>query len=443
MNRTPGSAPTGVSEERVGTGEGMWIDAGARILAYVRANDDILSRDFVPLTPIFDEIRRDHASMSLDDVEHVVKVLAMPRHSRMRNPSNAAEMDHTREQTALLDRPIHERPNKARLTRTGRNAIKLGSTARSFLLTQFKANEISHALRLNLFDDALDALHTVMQRIAEVAEDLRHARERPGRSELVQMFSEQSQDYNAALRDTRIAIEDALALLNSREVMDAMDAYAETGGGPAGDQFARLLNTTLNRLELLGRTYSDFLQSVAMAADRPIGVKDMTALAAFLAFNPPTQGMMDASHELIGPLSVAWPHASISDFEGCLPSASESQADTAQPLDRPVDTIETISPMSLFLEAHRAEILALLAERPVNLSEARERGWLSVMGENKANEMIGVFASPIWLDDTGDIDMRFITNALELHMKNGRVLRGDDIQISLRSAAYNEGSKTQ
>jgi len=443
LKRSPGSSTMGVVEERPGLGDGIWIDVAARLLAYIRQNDNLLSREYVDLVGAFRDIREHYPELSTDDLEYVVRLLATPTHSRMRDPVASDVLDHTREEGALLDRPVHERARKARLTRTGRNAIKLSSTARSFLLTQFKAHEITHALRLSLFDDASDALHTVMQRIAEVAEDLRHALERPGRGEMVKIFSSQSKDYNAALRDTRIAIEDARRLIGTREVSDAMNQEAEATGGTTPDHFAKLLQTALNRLEYLGRAYSDFLSDVANAVTQPIGVKDMARLAHHLAFNPPSEELLAASHALIGPMAVYWPHPASQDFAGCLPGITESRAELSQPLERPETTSSQVSPMQLFLETYQAQIMALLTQRPVRLSEAREQGWLSAMGQQQADQLVGAFASPIWLHDHDDIAIRFLPGVLEMTFDNHRTLRGDDIELTLRKPSQTTGAIQQ
>lgn len=427
--RRPGTSTHGASEDRPGWGEGLWLDVGARILGYLRAHERPFDQNFIPLARCFEQIRELYPDLSTDDLEQVVIMLATPTRSVMRDPEDPALLSVAKDDTPLLKRPYHERADKARLTRTGRRAIKLVSSAHSFLLTHIKASEIAFALRQGLFDDAVGALDTVVQRLHEVAEDIRQAREQPGREQLVAHFQAYSETYGATLRDTRVAIEDALDVLDNDRIEAELDDHSEAGGGPDARELRRRLQETLSFLENLGRVYTDFLRVVSDASDSPIGVRDLPRMAVYLAFNPPTDDMVAACYAQLGPVGILMPHPAPVDFQGCLPSVEAQRAPRAGTIERPSESEPPVTPMSLFLAEHRSRILELLAHRPVRLSEAREQGWLSVAGRQMVDQLVGVFVNPVHLATDDEVAVSFIRGGLSLTQPDGRRLVGDDLEL--------------
>ncbi|MBO9471592.1 hypothetical protein J7355_15995 [Endozoicomonas sp. G2_2] len=408
------------------------MDVGARLLGYLHSQETIFSHDYVALGPCFEEIQGHYPELSNEDLEHVVILLATPSQSWMRVPEAPEQIDATREAAALLERPAYESADRARLTRTGRQAIRLASSASSFLLTRFRALEIAGALRDGLFVEAQDALKTVLQKIAELAEDIRNTREQPGRGDRVEMFRSQSEAYNNALSETNAAVVDAQELLGTSEITEAMDRHAGQHGGADAEQFSLELYNALRLLERLGRMYADFIHHITSAGEKPVGVRDLPGLAAYLALCPPDEALVAACHAQSGPLAVCWPHAALADFDGILPAISTETEVAVAPVARPEEGDDRITPMDLFLEAHREHIRQLLFERPIRLSEARTQGWLSAHGQSMVDQLVGVFTAPRRLVEDEAIEMRLVADAMRIPIDGHRALTGDDLELRLR-----------
>ena len=96
--------------------------------------------------------------------------------------------------------------------------------------------------------------------------------------------------------------------------------------------------------------------------------------------------------------------------------------------DEPVDELPT--PIERFLEAYRSEILDELRTGPVSLSDAVNKGWLQIDDVDLLPQLVGVYASPDWLDETNDdLAVSIAPGSLDMPLPDGGRLEGDDLVL--------------
>lgn len=434
---TPHAQPVAPSEYRAGNGDGLWLDLALQLLEYVRERDAEVNESWVPLDEFWVHARTRHPSLLEQDIQFVVTTLSTPcTLTLLRDVAGADRpVPYATKDTALLERPAHKATDRCRLTQTGRLAIALSRAGQSWLYAHHDAEKIVSAIKYGEFELVPTHCAYVAQSIRNFGHEITRALERPGMDVLLKTFLEREQNYREAIGKVQAAVEAATDLLSVNETCQRLDDWL--AAHRESDLSLYVLHRSLVRLmqsvERLGRHFADFIARVTSQNRETIGGVRFDKLAVYLAYYPPSFGILSACLKAVGPWTIATSCVGPEELVGSLNGELSLEPLQDMTFNDEVLT-ELPSCMERFLSAYRDQILTSLRAGPLSLQSAIDRGWLSLDGEAVLSQLVGVYAAPTWLSEGDRLVVAFQSGTLKAALGDGRLLMGDDLVLALTPA---------
>lgn len=430
-DRTAGGGIYSPDERRRGAGTGIWLDVGTRLLQYLYERDLESNEAWIPLEGIISELIQLH-DVTREDIIFVANYLATPtRLITLRDSDNGALQRQTyKRETALLEWPKNtNRRDRCRLSTSGTRAVLLSQAAQNWLYAANDASKLERAIDYGAYADVPQLTEGLISQIRRFSKEITLLLERQHLEDLLSDFAEHRDDYMKVITEVQNSVEVASELFNTKQVKEQYSRWLETEGGISFTPYTITQSFTeiLQAIERLSRKFQKLVSVLASSKREVIGLVRFDLAAVGLAFHPCSDSITELCIAALGPWATEITAPSPLDFSGVLSLQQEEDSKTILVFDdEAVDELPSL--IERFLSSYREEILSQLRIGPVPLSLAVEKGWLTVEDFDALPQLIGVYASPEWLDDTNsELAVTVAANALDVQLPDGSHLEGDDL----------------
>ncbi|RUO42666.1 hypothetical protein CWE15_04435 [Aliidiomarina taiwanensis] len=430
-DRTAGGGIYSPDERRRGAGTGIWLDVGTRLLQYLYERDLESNEAWIPLEGIISELIQLH-DVTREDIIFVANHLATPtRLITLRDSENGAlQRQIYKRETALLEWPKNtNRRDRCRLSASGTRAVLLSQAAQNWLYAANDAGKLERAIDYGAYADVPQLAEGLISQIRRFSKEITLLLERQHLEDLLSDFAEHRDDYMKVITEVQNSVEVASELFNTKQVKEQYSRWLETEGGISFTPYTITQSFTeiLQAIERLSRKFQKLVSVLASSKREVIGLVRFDLAAVGLAFHPCSESITELCIAALGPWATEITAPSPLDFSGVLSLQQEEDSKTILVFDdEAVDELPSL--IERFLSSYREEILSQLRIGPVPLSLAVEKGWLTVEDFDALPQLIGVYASPEWLDDTNsELAVTVAANALDVQLPDGSHLEGDDL----------------
>ena len=430
-DRTAGGSIYSPDESRRGAGTGLWLDIGTRLLQYLYERDLESNEAWVPLEGIIDELTRLH-SITRDDIVFVANYLATPtRLITLKNGENGElqRQTHKRE-TTLIEWPSNtNRRDRCRLSTSGTRAVLLSQAAQNWLYAADDAGKLERAVDYGAYADIPQLAEGLISQIRRFSKEITLLLERQHMEDLLSDFAMHRDDYMKVITGVQSSVEVASEQFNTKQTKEQYARWLETETGSFFTPYTVTQSFTeiLQAIERLSRKFQKLVSVLASSKREVIGLVRFDLAAIGLAFHPCSDAITELCITGLGPWSADIAAPSALDFSGILSLQQEENSNAILVFeDKAADELPSL--IERFLLAYREEILSLLSTGPVSLSSAVNKGWLDVEDFDALPQLVGVYASPEWLNDTArELAVSVAPDALNVQLPDGSRLEGDDL----------------
>lgn len=430
-DRTAGGSIYSPDESRRGAGTGLWLDIGTRLLQYLYERDLESNEAWVPLEGIISELTQLH-EVTREDIIFVANYLATPtRLITLKDGENGAlqRQTHKRE-TALVEWPSNtNRRDRCRLSSSGTRTVLLSQAAQNWLYAADDAGKLERAINYGAYADIPRLAEGLVSQIRRFSKEITLLLERQHMEDLLRDFAMHRDDYMKVITGVQSSVEAASEQFNNKQTKEQFVRWLET---EADDSFTPYTVTQsfteiLQAIERLSRKFQKLVSVLASSKREVIGLVRFDLAAVGLAFHPCSDTITELCISGLGPWRPDIAAPSALDFSGILSLQQEEDFNTTLVFDD--DAVDELpSLIERFLSAYREEILAQLNIGPVSLSSAVEKGWLDVEDFDALPQLVGVYASPEWLNDAAsELAVSVVPGALDIQLPDGSRLEGDDL----------------
>jgi len=430
-DRTVGGSIYSPDERRRGAGTGLWLDVGTRLLQYLYERDLESNEAWVPLEGIISELTQLH-DVTREDIIFVANYLATPtRLITLKDGENDALQRQTyKRETALIEWPRNtNRRDRCRLSSSGTKAVLLSQAAQNWLYAADDASKVERAIDYGAYADVPQLAEGLISQIRRFSKEITLLLERQHMEDLLRDFAKHRDDYMRVITEVQSSVEAASEQFNTKQAKEQYSRWLETEAGNSFTPYTVTQSFTeiLQAIERLSRKFQKLVSMLASSKREVIGLVRFDLAAVGLAFYPCSESITELCITGLGPWSTDIAAPSHLDFSGILSLQEEENSSTTLVFDdEAVDELPSL--IERFLSAYREEILSQLSVGPVSLSSAVEKGWLTVEDFDALPQLIGVYASPEWLDDTNsELAVSVSPNALNIQLPDGNRLEGDDL----------------
>lgn len=429
--RTAGGSIYSPDEHRRGAGTGLWLDIGTRLLKYLYERDLESNEAWVPLEGAISELTQLH-DVTREDIIFVANYLATPtRLITLKDSENGALQRQTyKRETALVEWPRNtNRRDRCRLSPSGARAVLLSQAAQNWLYAADDASKLRRAIDYGAYADVPQLAEELISQIRRFSKEITLLLERQHMEDLLSDFAEHRDDYMQVIKEVQGSVEAAAEQLHTKQAKEQYSRWLETEAANSFTHYTITQSFTeiLQAIERLSRKFQKLVSVLASSKREVIGLVRFDQAAVGLAFYPCSDSVTELCIAGLGPWSADIAAPSPSDFSGILSLDQEESSNTILVFDD--EAVEELPPLiERFLSAYREEILSQLSVGPVPISSAVEKGWLTVEDFDALPQLIGVYASPEWLDDTNsELAVSVAPNALDAQLPDGSRLEGDDL----------------
>ncbi len=432
-DRAAGAAVYAPSERRPGAGTGLWLDVGTQIMQYLYERDLETNEAWVPIEGIIEELTRRHG-ISREDVIFVANYLATPTRlvSIKEGEDGGLQRQALKRETALLEWPSNtNRRDRCRLSATGVRSVLLSQAAQSWLYAADDAGKLERAVEYGAYTDIPQLAEGLIAQVRRFSKEITRLLERQHLEELLTEFDSRRGDYLEVINGVQRSIEAASELFDTKQVREQYGYWLESDAGRSFTTYTikQAFNEILQAIEQLSRKFQKLVSALASTKREVIGLVRFDEAAVALAFYPCSDDITELCISALGPWSADISAPSPMDFEGILNLQQDDHSASVLVFDNEaVD--ELPSPIERFLNTYRDVILHELQSGPVSLSNAITKGWLVVDEITVLPQLVGVYASPDWLDESNrDLAVSIEPGVLNMPLPDGGRLEGDDLVL--------------
>jgi hypothetical protein len=148
--REPGNPPDYTQEERIGWGDGRYLDLAAIVLDALRGFGHESGNEFIGFDALLISVRETAPKVDPEDLRYVLNVLARPTELWAIDRSDGKADLISDKQTNLVERTYYA--DDYRLTVTGRDAISVSANITDFAYAEGDALKLLRAIESGDFD---------------------------------------------------------------------------------------------------------------------------------------------------------------------------------------------------------------------------------------------------------------------------------------------------
>jgi hypothetical protein len=405
----PGAAPVFNREQRKGREDSLWIEIGILLLEYLREQSAAASHDFVSIVPFVEDVQERYPNITEKDIQYVCAVLSTPCLVSLPEflPDGTRRNVQTK-QTNLIEQLGHGK-RSFRLATTGQLAISLATNASDLLYAEEDAAKILKALQYHDFVKFGELCNEIRSRLIESCHEIRRALSRPGYDEIREHFMDHRDNYQQIIKNVQETVRSARNYLNSPMLEETVASWQVTNPDhPLSVAYLRYQVGSLNEtLEILGRTFAEFIQELATQTTSNIGLVDFAKLSRQFVREPISTQETMGIWKLLGPCSSTFVCADPDIFKGCLRAAVAEKSEVRQVFDQSESQAlqELPSALARLLDKYGDQIIERLKQGPLPLKEAMELGYFLASEDDEATfgiDIVGVYMTPerLGLGDT-------------------------------------------
>jgi hypothetical protein len=398
----PGGNPLFNREVRKGRDDSLWIELGILLLEFLREQSAAASHDYVSIVPLLEQLTETHPDVKEEDVQYICSVLSTPCLANLPefSPDGSIRTLQTK-QTNLIEQLGHGK-RMFRLTAAGTMAISLATGVSELLYADEDAAKILKALKYQDYLKVGEVCSEIRSRLVESCHEIRRALSRPGYDEIRDHFVEHCDAYQKIMQNVQETIRLSRSHLSSPDTEDAIEAWGEKNPQYNLNIFyLRQLIAGLNEtLEVLGRTFAQFIEEVSDQNTNKVGMVDFSKLSLMMIDTPPSTKEVFGIWNLFGPCASTFAYVCPKDFKGCLKPRLQEKSQVRQTFDHQEASQNQVLPsiLSRLLEKHRDDILAELQKEGVfSLQTAFQEGFFVAHDDDQARfavDLIGVYVVP-------------------------------------------------
>jgi len=428
-----GTSISNFTENRPQNSDGLWMEIATQLIQYLYEEDIEANEGWIGLLPFIEDMRLSY-NVPEEDVVFVLNYLATPTRLTSCSLDDEGKVSSkTTKKTALIEKPHHQSSKRARLTDVGRQTILLSQSAQKWLYANHDAEKIKAAIEGKDFGSIPQLCLHLSQSIRGFAQQIRKVLEKPGINELMDSFKQDSERYLDTIKEVQsgvIAAESSFAL---RETQESFELWMEAHQQTMINEYAisRSLDELLQSVEALSRMFTEFINASTDSKREIVGCVRFDKAAIRLATMPHDFNAFLAALEAVAPWEAQACFPIPEDFVGCIKQQEKKEKLQAKVLDaksRP----SLPTPIQVFMERYREQIIQRLSEGPISISEAVHEGWAEIDESLFAGQLVGVFSCPDWLELPDiSINISLKKNSLSARLSNGAKIIGDDILISI------------
>ena len=431
-DRGPGTTVYSPSDQRPGTGSGLWLKVATSLMQYLYERDLESNDAWVPVEVIFEELADRH-NISREDILFVANYLATPTRLisiKAWDEHGAPERQTLKRETALIEWPRNtKRRDRCRLSTSGSRSVLLSQAAQNWLYAADDAGKLERAINYCAYGDIPSLSEGLVAQIRRFSKEITMLLERQHMDELMSDFDAHRDDYLEVIKGVQESVERAADYFGTKQNKEQYLCWLETEAGQSFTPYTvqQSFHEILQAIERLSRKFQTLVSALASAKREVIGLIRFDEAAVGLALHPCSDEITDLCITALGPWSADITAPSPMDFSGILSLQQESQSSATMVFeDEAVDDLP--APIERFLHAYRDEILAELAKGPVSLTAGLENGWVELEEVDVLPQFIGVYSTPEWLDESNrDLGVSVGSGELDVLLPNGNRLQGDEL----------------
>lgn len=447
-DRKAGTALYSPPDQRPGAETGVWLNIATLLMQYLYEKDLESNDAWIPTEAIFEELAIKH-NVSREDIFFVANYLATPTRLvsiKAWDKQGAPERQVLKRETALIEWPRNtQRRDRCRLSASGARSILLSQTAQNWLYAADDAGKLERAINYCLFGDIPSLSDGLISQIRRFSKEITMLLERQHMDELISDFDDHRDDYLEIIVGVQTSVEKAADYFSTKHNKEQYLLWLETEEGELFTPYTvqQSLHEILQAIERLSRKFQTLVSALASAKREVIGLVRFDEAAIGLAFHPCSEKITNMCISTLGPWNTDITAPSPVDFSGILNLQQESQSSVTMVFED--EAIDNLPPLiERFLIKYRDEILAELDKGPVSLSSAIENGWVELDNVNVLSQLVGVYSTPEWLDDSNlNIGVSVAHGELDIQLPNGNRLQGDELILHWVEASKNMNNRTQ
>ena len=429
-----GSSPNTPSEKRPGTGTGVWLDIGTNLLKFLYEKDLESNEAWISIEEVTEDLMIRH-NLSKEDILFVANFLATPTKLvsiKEESEKDILERKITKQETALIEWPRNTNSrNRCRLTSTGMRSVQLSHAAEKWLYAGDDASKLSKAVEYGAYTDIPELADNLIIQIRNFSKEITVLLERRDLDELLSQFTVRRDDYLSIINTVQECVTSAKELFLTTKTQKHFENWLTSQRNENFSPYLVLQSfvDVMQSIERLNRKFQSLISNLASKKREVIGLIRFDEAAVGLAFEPCSQEVIELCMEALGPQTTEIVTPMYSDFIGILSHQQEEKSQVSVVFDDVVvDAIP--SPIEQFLNTYQAEILEELKKGPISLSSAISKGWLEIGDINLLPQLVGVYASPEWLEESeGDLAVSILPKKLDVQMPDGYALEGDELVL--------------
>ncbi|WP_051227640.1 hypothetical protein [Oceanospirillum beijerinckii] len=422
-------------QPRPGLKNGYWLDLACLLLDYLLEEDFLTNGGFISHSCCLGFVREYYPNCSSDDLQFVVNTLATPSELIYinRQPGQSHEQQApiaSTKRTSLIEKQAQT--GHVRLTSSGRQAVNLAGQVEDVLYSEYDAAKALTAITRGDYGRVPDICNSILLAIRGLTQEIRQIRENPTRESKLLAFQENQRHYHNALNSIQRTILDCRTQLLRPEQQHSFEQWQQQNHQEWDLlMLTQSLNRVVNAIENLSRRLTELLTDIADGRIRSMGVIDFSQLAQDIALKPPVQALTDTVAERCMPFYIETMFPSPNDFTSNLLDQRSERSEEALVFDSTDNEHYQDTALHTFLQHRSESICQHLQQQPLTLSEALDKGWHQIEGEDFLPQLLNMYVDPEQLQ--ADLVVALDPNhSLEITLPDGRVLKGDNPILMLR-----------
>jgi hypothetical protein len=399
--REPGNPPDYTQEERIGWGDGRYLDLAALVLDVLRGFGHESGNEFIGFDALLISVRETAPNVDPEDLRYVLNVLARPTELWAIDRSDGKADLISDKQTNLVERTYYA--DDYRLTVTGRDAISVSANITDFAYAEGDALKLLRAIESGDFDVVPSFSDGLLDTIRYASVELRQEIERGHVDQESEVFKVKMPRFRDVIERTSELLQQAEARLKAWRT-PANEELDETLSIDVYDLEHQVLRV-YQALESFGRDLAELTRIAAKRRASAVEPTDFLDVALNLVKRPPSDRQLAQLFRQFGPLRLNGVSPSPMDVKGRVRLAA-AKDEFGPRFETVVGIAEAFDPRLRFLAEHADAIKLRLTAGPLALSEALERGWCVMEGRLELAELLGVYISPWALGDEAPMEIR-------------------------------------
>lgn len=427
-----GSAQYIPTEDRVGLGDGVWLDIATNLLEYLHEHDIDSSNGWIQINEFINQVT-EGGDYQEEDVLYVVSTLATPTNITFLSSSDSKSIKSTKN-TALIERPRNKILDRCRLTDAGRQALQFSRQSNNWIYAQHDAKKILTAISAGDFSAIPRQVVTIEQSIKRFSQEIMRMLERPGEDEIWKEYKNKSIQYSKTIDEVSDAVIQSIELLQTSNIEEQFLVWMEQQKEVdiSTDYIIKKLFDIIPLVENLRRKYANLIATIADNKRAVVGNIQFNKIALYLALNKPSSDNIENCFKALGPWETDTAFISPTDLIGTMRIINNSHNQKQMDYDKD-DTPSLPEPIEAFIEKHKDIIIEEFNNgRPVSISNAIKTDLMSLANQTDLTSLVGLYTTPSWLEITDvNIAITFSKEKFNAEILDESTLFGNELLMFL------------